>query len=184
MNSITVMDDLRLIACLLPVVFMIHDFEEIIFAKYWIDRNQNYLKERFPKVAAKLLPRVESLSVSGFSFAVAEEFVLLSIVTYVSVYLDTYYLWFAAFMGFSIHLLVHVVQWIMLRRYVPAIVTSLVSLAYSVYAFIVVLDTNVFQFSEMVMCTVIGILVMVVNILFAHKLGHMLDKRMSRGTQL
>jgi len=155
---------------------MFHDFEEIIFFKPWINKNNDYLRERFPRLSKKFLPRFESLSTSGFAFAVAEEFVLLSFITYGSIYINNYYLWIAAFMGFFIHLIIHVGQWIILRRYIPVIVTSLISLPYCVYTFIRILEINMFQVFEIVLWTFIGLLVMGINVLFAHKLGEKLDR--------
>jgi len=154
---------------------MFHDFEEIIFFKIWINKNNAYLRERFPRLSKRFLPRFESLSTSGFALAVAEEFVLLSFITYGSIYLDNYYLWIAAFMAFSIHLIMHVVQWIILRKYVPVIITSLISLPYCIYLFVRILETNMFQVFELVLWTFVGLLIMGINLLFVHKLGEKLD---------
>ncbi|MFA6831999.1 MAG: HXXEE domain-containing protein [Bacteroidaceae bacterium] len=169
------MDTLTLLICLFPIVFMFHDFEEIIFFKIWINKNNAYLRERFPRLSKRFLPRFESLSTSGFALAVAEEFVLLSFITYGSIYLDNYYLWIAAFMAFSIHLIMHVVQWIILRKYVPVIITSLISLPYCIYLFVRILETNMFQVFELVLWTFVGLLIMGINLLFVHKLGEKLD---------
>lgn len=174
-----IMDNLTLMLCLLPIFFMIHDFEEIIFFKPWINKNRAYLRERFPRLSKKFLPRFESLSTSGFALAVAEEFVLLSFITYFSVYINNYYLWFAAFMGFFIHLIMHVVQWIILKRYIPVIITSLISLPYCAYTFIRFLEINIFQVFEIILLTFIGLLLMGINVLFAHKLGEKLDRRIN-----
>lgn len=43
------MTKLELIMILLPIVFMIHEYEEIIMFKYWLGNNRNELKRRFPK---------------------------------------------------------------------------------------------------------------------------------------
>ena len=169
------MDTLTFMICLLPIVFMFHDFEEIIFFKPWMNKNNVYLSERFPRLSKQLLPRFASLSTSGFALAVAEEFVLLCLISYGAIYFENYYLWIAAFMGFSIHLIMHVLQWIILRRYIPMIITSLISLPYCVYTFIRILESNMFQVFEIVLCTFVGLLIMGVNLLFAHKLGEKLD---------
>ena len=49
----------------LLIVFMIHDFEEIIFFKSWINRNKEYLTEKFPKISKRFLLRMGSLSTSA-----------------------------------------------------------------------------------------------------------------------
>ena len=44
------MTKINLIIMLLPFVFMVHDYEEIIMFRRWIDRNREELRKRFPKV--------------------------------------------------------------------------------------------------------------------------------------
>jgi hypothetical protein len=171
------MEKYSLIIWLLPIFFMIHDFEEIIFFKPWINKNKDYLIEKFPKISKRFLPRMENLSTSAFTLAVAEEFLLLSLITVGSVLFDNYLLWLAAFMGFFGHLLVHFVQWIILKRYIPAICTTFLALIYCVYALCGIIINNVFQISEIILWTIIGFGLVGVNLLFAHKLAEMYDKR-------
>jgi len=171
------MEKYSLIIWLLTIVFMIHDFEEIIFFKPWINRNKGYLTKKFPKISKRFLPRMENLSTSAFTLAVAEEFLLLSLITVGSVLFDNYLLWLAAFMGFFVHLLVHLGQWIILKRYIPAIYTTLLALIYCVYALCEIIFNNVFLISEIVLWTIIGFGLVGVNLLFAHKLAEMYDKR-------
>ncbi|MDR1760444.1 MAG: HXXEE domain-containing protein [Fibrobacter sp.] len=171
------MEKFGLIVWLLPIVFMIHDFEEIIFFKSWIHKNKDYLTEKFPKISKRFLPRMENLSASAFALAVAEEFLLLSLITVGSVLFDNYLLWLAAFMGFFVHLLVHLGQWIILKRYIPAIGTTFLALVYCVYALYKIIFDNVFPISEMVLWTIIGFVLVGANLLFAHKLAEMYDRR-------
>jgi len=44
------MTKINLIMLLLPFVFMIHEYEEIIMFRHWIDRNREELRKRFPKI--------------------------------------------------------------------------------------------------------------------------------------
>ena len=171
------MDNYSTIIWLLPIVFMIHDFEEIIFFKSWINRNKDYLLEKFPKVSKRFLHRLDNLSTSAFTLAVAEEFVLLSLITLGSVIFDNYVLWLAAFMGFFVHLLIHLVQWIILKRYIPAIWTTFFALIYCVYTLHIIITKNIFQISEIVLWTIIGFGLVVMNLIFAHKLAEMYDKK-------
>ncbi len=167
----TEMEKYNLIVWLLPIVFMIHDFEEIIFFKSWINKNREYLTEKFPKISKRFLPRMENLSTSAFALAVAEEFILLSLITVGSVLSDNYLLWLAAFMGFFMHLFVHLVQWIILKRYIPAILTTFFALIYCIYTLYKMIENSIFQTSEIVLWTIIGFGLVIVNLLFAHKLA-------------
>ena len=51
------MAKINLIMMLLPFVFMVHDYEEIIMFRRWIDRNREELKKRFPKIESFLLDK-------------------------------------------------------------------------------------------------------------------------------
>ena len=161
---------------LLPIIFMIHDFEEIIFMKSWFNKNGNYLAERFPKIGKKLVSRYNNFSTAGFALAVAEEFVLLSLITVGSIICNSYVLWLAAFMGFFAHLLIHLVQWIMVKRYIPAICTTFIALIYCGYTFYIIITNNLFHFSEIVLWGIIGCVLMGVNLALAHKLAEWFNR--------
>lgn len=173
------MNGFQIIVWLLPVVFMIHDFEEIIFFKPWITKNSPYLKKRFPFLAKRLLPRMEALSVPAFAVAVFEEFVLLSIITFSALCFDYYNIWLAVFMAFFIHLFIHTIQWIVLKRYIPAIVTAILTLPYCIYGFMIVLRSHLFTASDIILLSLAGVLFMVLNLLLAHTLAEKFDKKIS-----
>lgn len=63
-----------------------------------------------------------------------------------------------------------------LRRYVPAIITSLISLVYSVYTFATLIKMELFGVSEIIVCSIIGVTAMALNVLLAHALGIRLDR--------
>ena len=73
------MSTLLFLMVLLPIVFMLHDFEEIIMFRPWLSRNRDELKTRFPRFEAFLTKRgFFDYSTSAFALAVCHEFVLLS----------------------------------------------------------------------------------------------------------
>lgn len=174
------MFDFTAIVWLLPIVFILHEFEEIIFFKPWIRKNNDYLQKRLPNPAKRFVSHLEKLSVPAFTLAVAEEFILLSVITVASVMLDSYLLWLGVFMGFFIHLLIHLAQWIILRRYIPAINTTFISLIYCGFAFTYILREGMFQTTEILLWTVIGFTIIAINLLFAHKLAVWFDKKMKQ----
>lgn len=45
------MSNMQAIIWFFPIVFIIHDFEEIIFIQSWISKNGYYLCEKFPKLS-------------------------------------------------------------------------------------------------------------------------------------
>jgi hypothetical protein len=170
------MFDFTAIVWLLPIVFMLHEFEEIIFFKSWIRKHRVYLSERFPRAAKHFLTRFENMSVPAFTFAVAEEFVLLSTITVVSILFDSYLLWLGIFMGFFVHLFIHLIQWLILRRYIPAIYTAIISFIYCTLSLKYILSEDIFQTNQIIRWTFIGFGIVVLNLLLAHKLVELFEK--------
>ena len=100
---------LELIMLLLPVVFMLHEYEEIIMFRHWLDRNRDELKRRFPK-SERFLARRRHFDYSTATFAIgtAHEFILISLISFCAVWLGAYQWWFAAFAGYSFHLIEYI----------------------------------------------------------------------------
>ncbi len=171
------MSDFLYIVWLFPIIFMFHEFEEIIFFKSWIKKNKGYLSEQYPKLAKRFLSHIESLSVPVFAVAVAEEFLLLSIVTVLSVIFNWYLIWLAIFMGYFIHLLIHMVQCCVFRRYIPGIYTTMLSLIYCIYSLCFILNNNLFVTKQIVIWTIIGCAIVGFNLVFAHKAAFWLQKK-------
>lgn len=119
---------------LLPVVFMLHDFEEIIMTKPWLARSGAGLKRRFPRLARLLESSTAKLSPSAFALIVAEEFLIISGLTWWAVATANLTLWLAVLFGFFLHLLLHIGQFIAARQYVPVILTSVPAACYCLYA--------------------------------------------------
>lgn len=125
--------DIKLLIALLPIVFMFHDFEEIIMFKPWLVKNRAEIKRRFPRLDQTLIKNHDRLSTSAFAVAVLNEFGILTFITCASLYFDSYQWWFGALMAFSIHLVVHILQWLIYGKYVPVIITSILALPYCIY---------------------------------------------------
>ena len=115
------MTKLETIVLLLPIVFMIHEYEEIIIFQNWLGNNRNELKRRFPKFEQFLAHRGHfDYSTATFAVGTAHEFILISAISFFSIWLDAYQWWFAAFAGYSVHLIVHLAQWAIYRKYIPS----------------------------------------------------------------
>ncbi|QVK16885.1 HXXEE domain-containing protein [Mycoplasmatota bacterium] len=81
---------------LFPIVFMLHDFEEIIFMKWWIQRNRLVLLKKFSKISKVY----NEFSTEAFALAVSEEFIILFLITLGSIIFNWYYLWLGVLIGF------------------------------------------------------------------------------------
>jgi len=155
----------------LPIVFMIHEFEEILFLKIWLHKDKEYLHKKFPKIGPKIYSQYSVFTTSGFVFAIAEEFLLMSILTFIAIIFQREYLWFTVFMGFSIHLIIHIFQWLIYRKYLPIIITSILVLPYCFYGFMIFLRENELNILWIIISSIIGIIAVVLNLKFIHIIG-------------
>ena len=109
------MNDINAMVWLFPILFMFHDFEEIIFMQSWISKNRDYLDHRFPALSKKLSSHFDQITTSAFALGVAEEFIIISIITVVSYVTNWYILWIGLFITFALHLVIHCFQALVIR---------------------------------------------------------------------
>ena len=123
------MESMNFIVWMLPVIFMVHDFEEIIMAEVWDKRFHERIVKLFPKRRPFGLGEVHRWQTPTLSVAVAIEFVLFALISFLSVVFQNYLVWFSAFLGLLIHMVViHILVCFWFRGYVPGVVTSAILL--------------------------------------------------------
>ena len=152
-----------------PLLFIFHDLEEIVGMRMFLDRNKDTLQRRFPKIYDIL----KDTTNEGFALAVWEEFVVFALIALVAMWVDNqlvWNIWLGGFLGLTFHYAVHIGQTLVLRKYVPAVATSIVCLPISIYilkqCFMVLegdVATNVWQIA-------LGVVIVAVNLLVAHKI--------------
>lgn len=124
------MNTINVIVWLLPIIFMIHDFEEIIFIKVWRKRYQHYLDN----CTMKKKPYADFRSPDEFSIGVEILFVILSITSLFSVLLNNYYIWYGLLFTVTAHFItLHFKGCLYFKHYVPGIVTSILFLPINIY---------------------------------------------------
>ena len=154
---------------LLPILFVFHDFEEIIGARLWATKNGAEICRRIPK--ATLI--FNDLTTEGFALAVAEEFVIILIIcglTFTGIRAFGL-LWLGVFFAYTLHLAVHIGQAIVFRKYIPALTTSIICLPVSIWIFKNCLAAIDASFCEIALYCLVATVATVVNLLFAHKLS-------------
>lgn len=149
---------------LFPILFMIHDFEEIIMIKAWEQKNKSYIQA----INNKHIPFNFEASTASFSIAVAEEFLIISTITILSYWFDSYIIWYGFFIAFTIHLFFHIFQWMIFKKYVPSLITSIVFIpicCLAIYKINIMLNYDIIA---LLFSILISILIMVGNIYVLH----------------
>jgi len=152
------------------IFFVLHESEEVAVQRKWMISHANYLRDSHPWLQG-LINYLCSLTTSAFLIAVIEELILLVAVT-VYVYMDGAYcmeLWSSVVIAFSIHLVIHVFQSIIIKGYVPGLVTSILLLPFSLHLLNDILNAN--GFSYILLWGMIGTIFVAFNLIFAHWLG-------------
>lgn len=115
---------LSLFAYLLLVLFMLHEFEEIVRFRQWIVRH-----EHNPRFAKDMLVRTKESypSTETVAIMIAEEFVVVSILLGTAVLLHSWELMVALLLVNCLHLVIHLGSAVAARRWVPASPSALLT---------------------------------------------------------
>ena len=150
---------------LFPIIFMLHEMEEIIGFRIWLDKNRDIVSKY-----NKLSILYQNFSNEGFSIAVLEEYLLCIIITCISIFFKTYIVLIGAFIAFSLHLLVHILQSIIIKRYILSLASSIILLPISIFLISKAIYTFKYTFFSIVISSVLCVIAMLFNLIFVHKI--------------
>jgi hypothetical protein len=156
---------------LFPIVFMLHDFEEIIFIEAWTRKNSVAVLDRVPARFRRIFQRVTDMTSAQFAVAVMLEFIVFIPITYAAAEKGIYYLFLSCNAILLLHALTHVGQSVILGRYTPGVVTVVTIVpVYTLYLFDRMMDEGLIRFADILWSIPAGLLV-VPLVLFGHQLG-------------
>ncbi len=155
---------------LFPVVFMLHDFEEIVLVETWMRRNGDEVRRRF-RFARGAIDHLTDLPTAAFALVVAEEFLIISAVTLAAVELGWYEMWAGILIAFLLHLVGHLAQFLALRHYIPAIVTTLLALPYGVWALDRLAEAGLLRTDRTIVWAVLMSVAMLLNLAAMHQVA-------------
>lgn len=180
MQKMNTLNETFILIWFFPILFIFHDFEEIIFVKPWFEKNKEDLRKKYPKLAQKLMPHFEGISTSAFALGVLEEFVLATFITIHAYVFNWYYVWIGAFIGFTLHLVVHCVQALVIKRYVPVLITSIICLPICCYIIFTFINLNPMTGGQLILSSSIAVLIIVANLIVMHKGMVIFDKWLAK----
>ena len=160
---------------LLPIIFIFHDMEEII-GFGWFFRNNSEIFKRYPKITEAY----KDFTTAGMALAVYEEFIPFFGISLLAYYFEKDVLnalWFGLMLSLTAHFIVHLMQSIYIKKYVPSLITSIICLPISVV--ILINSSKYMNFSLMsVVIIFASIILMMANLKFAHWLMHKFGKQL------
>lgn len=156
-----------------PILFIFHDMEEIIGFGLWLTKNREFLDNKYPKISNTYKP----YSTEGMAVAVMEELVLCLVICLISRFTGFYGLWIGAIMAYTVHLVIHIGQSIMIRKYIPALITSLICLPISIWVIACSITLLSYSVSNVIVYSLIGIVAIAGNLEIAHWIIHIFTKK-------
>ena len=176
-----IFDPYRLI-CLFPIVFILHDFEELILFEPWLKKNANVIIDRIEnKVPAFLegqLKTVLKKSTTQFALPISLIFILTCISSLLAAEYGRYSFFLLAGSLFFLHGFMHIGQAIFLRRYIPAVITSvLIIIPYGVALFWGLVVSGIIGIPSLLIIFLIAAVIAIPFILLMHIVGEYLYKR-------
>ena len=149
---------------LFPVIFIFHDMEEVVGFIPWLCKNRVLLETKY----SKFITSYEGVTTEGFALAVFEELILCIVICIVSYLTDFYGIWLGGLIACVLHFAVHIIESVVIKKYIPALITSIIALPigiWIIYKSIYILNYDIMT---IVIFGVIGIMVIALNLKFAH----------------
>ncbi len=159
------MNAIKTIVWLFPIIFMLHDFEEVIFVEVW----KKKYKKQMKNTKMKKVPFADLGSTASFSIGIAIEFLIISALSLFACIFDWYFLWFGLFFGFTLHLVVHCIMALQFKGYVPGVATSTPFLLPCFYILWASSKLISFTATQLFLSCVIGSLLMLLMISILHR---------------
>lgn len=156
---------------LFMVFFMLHEFEEMIYLNAFVKSNRKEIARRIPARFHPLLRTVTSKSNEQFVFSVLEESMLLAGMIILCEGLSLYSLFSAVAIVYMLHVVVHIVQAIYLKRYVPAVASGLISSAYSLVCIFCLGKRGLLLWKDIVISVPLVAVLVATNLIFVNYLS-------------
>lgn len=172
------MSTMNSLVWLLPVLFIFHDFEEIIFIPPWLLRNKEYIEKAHVK--NKRVPFDFFVSNGSTALCIYEEFIILSVTTFLSCIFNNYIVWYGLFVAFTIHLVIHLLFVAMQHRYVPGLTTSAIVLIPSIYVLYISAIMTSYTWYVLSLSGVLVFAFMIINLILLHKSVKIFDGWLSK----
>lgn len=156
---------------LFPIIFMLHEFEEIILMRRWMGKNKDLILEKFPRAGQRFIRQQGSLSTEAYTFIVAEEFILASVIVIIAAVKGNYDLYAGLLAAYSIHLLLHVFQSITIGKYIPGLITTILTGIFCGFAIYWLAVNNHLSLYPFLIYSVILTVIVFINLDVMHRLA-------------
>ena len=146
---------------LFPSLFMLHELEEII----WMPSFVKKLSAQFPY--NRILPYYTPFA---FNAIVLEQFLILLLSLFLSYWFSNYTIYATIVIAYIYHVFGHLIQTIVLRKYVPGLLTGILTSCFSIISLKNEIPIILYGYSLFTLLVII--LNLVVSFMILHKISH------------
>ena len=155
------------------VLFMIHEFEEIIFIKKFIEKNK-VVKDMKNELFVKKKESYPSTETT--SLMIAQEFIILSTLLFIASEFRMYEIVLSLFIVYIVHLVPHIYDALRYRKFSPGSRTSFIIFPLGILIIWNVILNKEINFVIFILCVIIIGFLMILNLMFLHKISKKIDK--------
>ncbi|KRM96269.1 hypothetical protein FC19_GL000549 [Liquorilactobacillus aquaticus DSM 21051] len=156
----------------LPVLFILHDFEEVICVPLWKIRHRSMLD----KMDKPFFGRV--MNGQAFAIGVLEEMLILVIASIICSISHNYTLYLAFLVVYTLHFAMHYKMCFSIKNYVPGVVTATLQLPFMIWLIIsywILSETSIMRF---LMYFIPVFFIVFVNLFIVHKMMPVIQKKL------
>ena len=154
--------DLYSFFLLFPSIFMLHELEEILLFPRFMDRN--------PQLQRRLLSGAfTSFRINAIIY---QEFILLLIILGLSIYFESFDFYLTIIIAYIYHVIGHVFQSIILRQYIPGVLSGIITAGYCTYQIYDAVSANYMLLAY----SFVTLLIIFVNIAVSFKMLQRIQK--------
>ncbi|WP_409300462.1 HXXEE domain-containing protein [Peribacillus sp. SCS-155] len=169
--------DVQTLIWLLPIMFILHDFEEIIMYESWMKKNSGKMISKLPKKLANQISKHFSMTTAQMAAAVLLIFLIISSAALLANQyvndkpLANIHVFTVIILTFFLHVFTHVGQSIFFRSVTPGVITSIfIVLPYSLITLYALLSVDIIDWKTILKCLPFVLLVVPI-VLLAHWFG-------------
>lgn len=168
--------DTHTLIWLFPIAFMFHDFEELILFEPWLKKNagdiEARLKPRVPAFIGKQIGIILGKTTVEFAVPISLIFAMTCVAAFLAVVYNVYGFFLLASSAFFLHGFMHLGQAFLLRRYIPAVISSaLIVIPYGLVLYSRLISDGLIDLPGLLVCFLLSVVLVVPFILVMHVVG-------------
>ena len=147
---------------LFPALFMLHELEEIIWMPSFIEKLSTHFSDN--RILSYYTPFT-------FNAIVLEQFLILLLSLFLSYQFNNYTIYITIVIAYIYHVFGHLIQTVVIRKYVPGLLTGILTSLFSLYYLNPNIPIELFGYS------LLTLLVIILNLVLSFVVLHKMSRR-------